>query len=317
MKVYRFAYTKTNCDSAVALGCFDGVHIGHAKIITSAANEAKKSGLCTVVWSFQSPPKNFFSSDEAQKSYLITPFSEKRKLIKNLGADILVSTKFDEKIASLTPEEFFEKILLDCLRAKHVFCGFNYRFGKGGKGDVTLLSKLCKKHKIKLTVADEIKLDGVSVSSTAIRNYLIEGDVESAQKMLGRPYAIRDKVKDGQHLGRTLGFPTVNQSVPDNCMPIKNGVYLTKVKLEKKTRYGITNIGMRPTVNGTQRVAETNIFDFEGSLYGKYVTVEFVKFIRSETKFDSLEALTAQVNKDIQIAKELIKQNNPSRRKSK
>ena len=119
-------------------------------------------------------------------------------------------------------------------------------------------------------------------------------------------YVLREKIKDGQHLGRTLGFPTINQNVPKECLPIKNGVYLTKIKFLRKTKYGITNIGMRPTVQGKERVAETNIFDFEGSLYGKYATVEFIKFIRAERKFDSLEDLTNQVNKDIKTAKELI-----------
>ena len=307
MKVYRSAYARTESDSAVALGCFDGVHIGHEKIISATVEEAEKNSLCAVVWSFQSPPKVFFSRDAAQNDLLITPFPEKRRIIRKLGADVLISTRFDERIASLTPEEFFENILVGCLRAKHIFCGFNYRFGKGGKGDVKVLSSLCDERGIKLSVLDEIKIDGISVSSTAIRSYLLEGDVENAQRMLGRPYSIREKIEDGQHLGRTLGFPTVNQRVPQGCLPIKNGVYLTKVKFGGKTKYGITNIGMRPTVKGTQRVAETNIFDFDGSLYGRYVTVEFVKFIRAERKFDSLDELTNQVNADIQMAKGLIK----------
>ena len=307
MKVYRSAYARTECDSMVALGCFDGVHIGHEKIISATVCEAKKNGLCAVVWSFQSPPKVFFSRGSEQNDLLITPFAEKRRIIRKLGADVLVSTRFDEKIASLTPEEFFENILVGCLRAKHIFCGFNYRFGKGGKGDVRVLSRLCEERGIKLSVLEEIKIDGISVSSTAIRAYLLEGDVENAQRMLGRPYSIREKIEDGQHLGRTLGFPTVNQSVPQGCLPIKNGVYLTKVRFLGKVKYGITNIGVRPTVKGKQRVAETNIFDFNGSLYGRYVTVEFVKFIRAERRFESLEELTNQVNADIQTAKGLIK----------
>ena len=302
MRVYHSAYTKSACDSAVALGCFDGVHIGHTKIIKSMVEEAKKSALCPIVWSFQAPPKSYFSNEPA----IITPLSQKRKLIRELGAEMLISTNFNEKIASLSPNDFFEDILIGCLNAKHVFCGFNYRFGKGGSGDVNLLAKLCEKHGIKLTVFDEIKLGAVSVSSSAVRSYLLAGDIENAQKMLGRPYYIREKIQDGQHLGRTLGFPTVNQSVPNNCLPIKNGVYLTRAKFLGKTKYGITNIGMRPTVKGHERVAETNIFDFEGSLYGRYVTVEFLKFIRAERKFDSIEELSTQVQKDIQTAKELI-----------
>lgn len=302
MKVFHSAYTRSEYDSAVALGCFDGVHIGHTEIIRSMVKEAKQSNLCPIVWSFQAPPKSFFSNEPA----IITPLPQKRKIIRELGAEILISTSFNKKIASLTPKEFFENILIGCLRAKHLFCGFNYRFGKGGAGDVTLLTDLCNAYGIKLTVFDEIKLGSVSVSSSAVRSYLLSGDIEGAQKMLGRPCLLREKVKDGQRLGRTLGFPTVNQSIQKNCLPIKNGVYLTRVKFLGKERYGITNVGMRPTVNGRERVAETNIFNFEGSLYGKYVTVEFLKFIRAEQKFDSVENLSAQVQKDIQAAKELI-----------
>ena len=302
MRVYHSAYAKSNRDSAVALGCFDGVHIGHTEIIKNMVKEAKINDLCPIVWSFQAPPKSFFSNEPA----IITPLPQKRKLIRELGAEILISTSFNEKIASLTPKEFFDNILIGCLRAKHVFCGFNYRFGKDGAGDVNLLSELCKSHKIKLTVFDEIKIDSVLVSSSAVRSYLLSGDIESAQRMLGKSYVLREKIKDGQHLGRTLGFPTVNQSIPENCLPIRNGVYLTRVKFLRKTRYGITNVGMRPTVNGKERVAETNIFNFEGSLYGRYVTVEFLKFIRAERKFSSVEELSAQVQKDIQTAKELI-----------
>ena len=306
MKLYRSAFTKIEQSSAVALGCFDGVHIGHSEIIKCTVKKAHEHSLTSVVWSFEAPPTSFFDKTPNSQSALLTPLSEKRALIKDLGADVLISVKFDEKIASLSPRKFFTDILIDRLNAKYIFCGFNYRFGHKGGGDVALLRELCEEFGITLYVIDEIKLDGVTVSSSAIRSYISNGDVEKAQKMLGRPFFLRGKVKDGQHLGRTLGFPTINQDVTENKLSIKNGVYFTKITFNGKTKYGITNIGLRPTVNGKYPVCETHILDFNGNLYGKTVTVEFLKFLRSEKKFNSLDELTAQVHTDIDLAKKYI-----------
>ena len=300
------SYKHENKPSAVALGCFDGLHKGHLEIIGNAINEAKKSSLVSVVWSFNSPPKNFFAKSEAEKIALITPINEKKRIIRSLGADIFIGVEFNKRIAELSPEDFFEEILIKGLCAKHIFCGFNYRFGKNGSGNTALLQKLCDNKGIKLSVIDEIKLDGQTVSSSAIRAFLANGDIKSAQKMLGRPYSLRSKVKDGQHLGRKLGFPTINQDLPSKIPLLKNGVYLTKIKISKRTEYGITNIGMRPTVKDSRLICETHIFDFSSDLYGKHVTVEFIDFIRQEKKFDSLDDLSAQVKKDIEKAKLML-----------
>ena len=306
MKLYRSAHTKINNDCAIALGCFDGVHIGHSQIITEAVKSAKSASLTSVVWSFGAPPKSFFAKD-GDSIKLLTDLSEKKKLIKSLGADLLISVDFNEKIARLSPREFFEDILIKRLNAKQIFCGFNYRFGHKGIGDTALLCELCEEYGVKLTVIDEISLNERTVSSSAIREYLSNGDIESASAMLGRGFSLRGKIMDGQHLGRTLGFPTVNQEVPKNKATPKNGVYLTCVKFCGKRKYGVTNIGMRPTVNGKEAVCETHILDFSGDLYGKTVTVEFLKFLRSEKKFSSLDELSSQVINDIKNAKSYIK----------
>lgn len=305
MKFYTSAYTEIQAESSVALGCFDGVHIGHSKIISSTVEVAKNEGLISVVWSFQAPPKGILS-DKTDSITVLTPPTEKKRLIRDLGVDVLFCVPFNEKIAKLSPRDFFENIILKRLNAKHIFCGFNYRFGYKGEGDIKLLGALCEEFNISLTVIDEITVDKVTVSSSAIRSYLLGGELENAQKMLGRPFAIKGKVKDGQHLGRTLGFPTVNQEVPKGKISIKNGVYLTRVKFGKALKYGVTNIGMRPTVNGTEPICETHILDFSGDLYGKTVTVEFIKFIRGEQKFNSLDELTKQVQKDIAEARKYI-----------
>ena len=305
MNFYTSANTKINNESAVALGCFDGVHIGHSKIISSMVKAAKVSSLTSIVWSFQAPPKSILS-DQTKSQTILTPKNEKRKLMSALSVDTLICVPFNEKIAKLSPRDFFENILIKKLNAKHIFCGFNYRFGYNGEGDSATLVKLCREFGIKLTIIDEVKIDGVTVSSSAIRSYLLNGELEMAEKMLGRPHFLRQKVKDGQHLGRTLGFPTINQEVPKDKITVKSGVYLTRVKVGKAVKYGITNIGMRPTVNGREPICETHIIDFSGDLYGKYLTVEFIKFIRPEKKFSSIDELSTQVHNDIDTVKQYI-----------
>lgn len=305
MRFYTSTRPKIKNESSVALGCFDGVHVGHSEIISSAVNAAKKNGLTSIVWSFQTPPKSILS-ENFKSSYLLTSLTEKKKLMRELQVDILICVPFTEKIAKLSPRDFFKNIIVNRLNAKQIFCGFNYRFGYMGEGDVKLLQSLCDEFGISLTVLKEITVDGITVSSSAIRSYLSNGDLKNAQKMLGRPFTLQGKVKDGQHLGRTLGFPTVNQDVPTDKILIKNGVYLTRVKFNKKTKYGITNIGIRPTVNGSSPICETHIFDFHGDLYGKTLTVEFIKFLRSERKFSSLDDLTEQIKTDVENAKKYI-----------
>ena len=310
MNFYTSALTKLDNESTVALGCFDGVHIGHSKIIANAVDVARRNALDCVVWSFQAPPKSFFAKELDQKSEysqgLLTTLDEKKELVFELGVDTFICVPFDENIAKLSPREFFEDILVARLNAKHIFCGFNYRFGYKGSGDVELLRSLCREFKIELTVFDEIKLDNITVSSSAIRSFLLSGELEKAEKMLGRPFSLYGKITDGQHLGRKLGFPTINQELPNNKMLIKNGVYLTRVKFENDVKYGITNIGWRPTVEGKFPICETHILDFSGNLYGTFVTVEFVKFIRGEQKFNSLEELTAQIQRDVEFAREYV-----------
>ena len=306
MKFSSSALARVKSDSVVALGCFDGVHIGHSQIILSAVELAREASLTSVAWSFQAPPKSILSGQVAVS--LLTTVNEKKSLMRALGVDVFICSPFNKKIASLSPREFFEDILIDRLHAKHIFCGFNYRFGNKGSGDTVLLQSLCDEFGIELTIVEEIKLSGRTVSSSAIRAYLQGGELDEAEKMLGRPFALKGRVKDGQHLGRELGFPTVNQDVPSDKISVRSGVYLTRVKFGKNTKYGVTNIGMRPTVNGTAPVCETHILDFSGDLYGRMITVEFVKFLRPERKFDSLEDLTRQVKGDIAFAREMVKE---------
>ncbi len=304
MKTFKTSSFSSIAPTVTVLGCFDGVHLGHKALITHAIKLAREKDIKAAVWSFDAPPKNYFSAD---KTKLLTTQSEKAALCRRLGVDILVCAPFDEQIASMSAEDFFFKILIKKMKSIHIVCGYNYRFGQGGKGDVAILSALCTEHGIGLSVIPEVKVDGITVSSTAVRNALIGGEIETVNAMLGRVYSLRAVVCDGQHLGRQLGFPTINQVFSEEKLLPKNGVYASRIRIGNRKKYGITNIGMRPTVNGQILCAETHIFDLCEDLYGRMVTVELLQFLRAEQKFGSLEALTAQVNDDISKAKEIFK----------
>lgn len=304
MKTYKSLSYCADCETVCALGCFDGVHIGHVSIINEAKRVSSLLSLPAAVWSFAEPPKNYFLTD---KIPLLSSATEKRSLMQRLGVDIFVSVAFDKRVSSMSALDFFEKVLLGQMKAKHLVCGFNYRFGKGGEGDTALLENLCAKHGIGISVMPPVKLNGTAVSSSEIRALLLNGDISQANRYLGRPYSIRAKVIDGQHLGRTLGFPTLNQRYPSKKLAVARGVYLSRVLINKKAFYGITNVGYRPTVGGNSLYAETNVFDFNDNVYGKTVTVELLEFIRAEKKFGSVELLSEQVHRDMAQAKEMIK----------
>jgi riboflavin kinase/FMN adenylyltransferase len=302
-----FSYNKNdfslNAPTAVALGCFDGVHIGHRAVISEAVTIAKQRGIQSAVWCFESPPKNYFLKDSAP---LITPPDEKISLISDLGVDVVVCVPFDMDIGGLTPEEFFYEILINKMKAAHIVCGSNYTFGKNGSGNAEYLSELCQKNGIGFTSLGHICADGISVSASAIREMIKKGDLSEVELLLGRNYSISGTVINGNHLGRTLGFPTANIEIKRGCVVPKNGVYLTKVYVDGVERFGITNVGRHPTVLAENLLAETFLFDFDSDIYGKELKLEFIEFMRKEKTFDSLDSLTLQVSSDIEKAKLLI-----------
>ena len=307
MKIYSTINYSAKSPSVVALGCFDGVHLGHCEVIKAARSIAKKLGCLCSVWTFDEPPKNYFLKHSVP---LITDRKQKATLISKLGVDKFISVPFTKETARISAEDFFEEILKKRLKARHIVCGFNYSFGANGAGNVELLTRLCKKSGIGLTVIEPISVEGITVSSSAIRDALTSGQAEMASALLGRPYSLKTVVISGQRLARKLGFPTVNQEFLSRMLIPKYGVYVTRVTIEgsRKRYYGITNVGVRPTVGGKTVFAETNIFDFSGDLYGRWVKVEYLHFLREEIKFDGIDALAAQVNEDIDAAKRYISQ---------
>ncbi|MBQ2324667.1 MAG: bifunctional riboflavin kinase/FAD synthetase [Clostridia bacterium] len=300
MTVYNCHFTELNNPSAVALVYFDGVHIGHKAVISSAREYAEEKKINTVIWTFENSPKSVFDKKK------LSDEDEKKRIFESLGTDVLITFPFDESVRKLECEEFVIKVLKRCLKAKKVFCGFNYTFGAGGKGDPEALKALCEKHGIETEIIPPVLLDGAPVSSSRIRSLIEEGDIENANRLLGRPYCLQGEVIDGKKLGRTIGFPTANTLIPENMTVPKDGVYLTKTIFNGNEYYGITDIGTKPTVGTHRRGAETYIFDFEENIYGRIIRTEFLKYLRGEKRFETLDELIAQITTDSEYAKKII-----------
>lgn len=273
--------------TALALGSFDGVHIAHRKVLDLPCDHKK-----TAV-TFGMPPKMFFEG----KSELITTYSDKVEILKSLGFDEVISLDF-ESIKNTEPQDFLD-FLLKKYNPTVISCGFNYRFGKNGAGDVTLLKSFCESKGIECIICDEVQSDGVAVSSSLIRNLLKNGEIDKANTLLGRPFSFCGEIIKGDGRGRTMGFPTVNQKYPEELVKVKFGVYKTTVQIDGKCYDAITNIGMRPTFKSDYIISETYIKDFSGDLYGKNVRVFLNSFLRSEKKFASKEELMKQIEEDI------------------
>jgi riboflavin kinase/FMN adenylyltransferase len=292
-------------NSAVALGSFDGLHIGHQKVI-SCAVDGKEHGLVPTVLTFAHNPLTDLGGSPGGE---IFTRQQKIELLKGFGVKQLYILQFST-IKDLSAEEFVEQILMQVCRAKKVCCGFNFTFGCGGKGNSRLLSELCRERGIQTQVAQAVLFEGEPVSSTRIRGLIASGEVDRAAKLLGRPYGYCSEVQHGRRLGHRLGAPTVNQAIPTEFVLPLFGVYASKVYFEGKEYCGVTNVGVKPTVGSPCALAETWLPDYHGEdFYGKTIRVDLMEFLRPEMKFDGLPALKAQIQKDGQRAKEFLDKN--------
>lgn len=285
--------------SAVALGFFDGVHLGHRAVLKACAG----SGLHRVVLTFSQPPAKTIGRACPP---LLTDNARKAALLGELGADDIIFADF-ASLRELSPAEFVRSILYERLHAKQVYCGFNYRFGKDGDGDTALLTALCSEYGIGVTVIEPVYLDGEAVSSTRIRACIAAGEVGRAAEMLGGCYTIEGDIGGGNHIGTTMGFPTVNIPIGEElCVP-RYGVYASYITIDGRTFTAATNIGVHPTVEVISRpLCESFLLDFEGGdLYGKHAVCELRRFIRGERKFDSIEELRAQIRHDCSVIAKL------------
>lgn len=286
--------------TSVALGCFDGVHIGHRKVLV-AALEGEKKGLCPAVFTFSSD-----GAARVKESPAIMTEEQKASRFQELGFSALYSVPFSS-VREMEPEYFVSRVLKESLSAKRVCCGFNYRFGRDGKGDVKLLSQLCGKYSIELSVAPQVLWKGQTVSSSRIRQAISRGDMREALELLGRPFEIDFPVIKGNQIGRTLGTPTMNQALPPHFILPQFGVYATLVKIDGREYHGVTNVGVKPTVGAQAPLSETWIPGYQGNLYGEKIPVFFLSFLRPEVKFESLELLRRQILEDGERAEEILK----------
>ena len=286
----------------LAIGNFDGVHLGHQQIINTLVNNAKKNDKLSAILSFNPHPRSFFSKD--LDHYQIISEDQKKNLLKGLGVDYYFSLHFDQNVASLLPSEFIEKIIVQMLQVDKLIVGYDFRFGKNREGNIILLKDHAAIHGFALEIIQPIR-DGSSeevYSSTAIRKALHIGDVKKASYILGRPWTMTGKVIHGDKRASTINFPTAN-ILPHSQVYPQKGVYAINAIMGNNLLKGIANFGERPTVDGKKLLLEVNLFDFDKDIYGKQLTVEFLTFIREEKKFDTFSLLKDQITKDIHIAK--------------
>lgn len=281
--------------SAVALGNFDGVHLGHRVILNACVKKAREMGIPSLVWTFRRHPQQLMGLPWAGN--LLSP-EEKFRRLESLGLDRLYPAEFEE-MRDLSPTAFCEEVLLSALGARAVFCGFNFRFGKNGAGDAAFLSSYLQKRGVEVFVADPVTRGGETVSSSRIRALLALGNTPEAAELLGEPYSVSFPVERGKQWARRWGMPTLNQAFPQGYALPRFGVYAVKALVEGQWRDGVCNVGRRPSVeDGNEVRAETHLLDYSGDLYGKNIRVCFYRFLREERRFDSLEALKEQMARD-------------------
>lgn len=278
--------------TAVALGYFDGVHLGHVSVLKSVLFAAQEGFIPTVLL-FDCHPLTVLLG---KKICTLMTDTERDKMLSSMGLNTVVIPF--ESIKDLSAREFFEQILIEKLNCGFVACGFNYTFGSSAKGNPQVLAELCKEFNIGLSVAPQYTLEGRGVSSSVIRSLIQEGNIILANRMLGRNFGFESEVFSGDHRGRLLGSPTINQYLPDGLVVPEFGVYAAYVHINGKRKTGVANIGNRPTFDGVSVRSETFILDFDGDLYGQNIRTELLEFIRAEKKFDSVNELINEIQKN-------------------
>lgn len=277
------------------IGNFDGVHLGHQKIINALKEKATELNLPLTIISFEPLPSEYFMPDPPARIY---SFRDKVRLLKSMGVDTFYCLKFDKKLANMSPEEFIKKILQEQLNVKHLIVGDDFRFGYQRKGDFKLLQSMGTNTNMMVADTPTYEFQDQRISSTRVRRHLENGGMSLANILLGTAYQLSGRIRHGDKRGRTIGFPTLNLRMLTHIAPQK-GVYAVKVHcLESTAINGVANLGVRPTVNGSENRLEIHLFDFEREVYGKYITVELVSFIRPEKKFDNFELLKEQIQND-------------------
>ena len=291
----------------VTIGTFDGVHLGHCKILEQITKSAHSLHCESLVLTFFPHPRMVLQEDTEMKQ--LNTLDEKIELLDNLGIDNLIVHPFDKEFSRLTAEEFVKEVLVDVFKIKKIIIGYDHRFGRNRTATIDDLIQFGETYGFEVEQISAEEINEVSISSTKIRNALLEGNIELATRYLGYNYSLTGMISKGKQLGRTIGFPTANINIEEEykLIPLK-GVYIAKSVLNGKTFFGMMNIGNRPTVDGTTQTIEINFFDFKQDLYNQKITVSLLNRMRAEQKFESVEALKTQLEKDKLMAKNYISQ---------
>ncbi|NTW04660.1 MAG: bifunctional riboflavin kinase/FAD synthetase [Peptococcaceae bacterium] len=292
-------------DIVVALGNFDGVHVGHQRLISSLVTEAKNINGTSVVFTFQPHPLQVLLGEAPM---ILISQQTKEDIFREMGVDVLLLIPFTEKFAHLSPEKFIEKILVDGLDVKSIFVGYNYTFGRNGSGTAKTLENEGSRYGFKVNIIQPVAVTDIPVSSTLIRNLLNKGEVDEAARYLGGNFFIEGQVREGEKRGRQLGFPTANIMIREGFMAPANGIYAVKVQSDGEIYSGVANLGIKPTFcqKKTTPILEVHLLDFKGDLYGKTIKVYFIKKIREEKKFSSVDKLIVEIKSDVEKSRIIL-----------
>ncbi|MBK13887.1 MAG: bifunctional riboflavin kinase/FMN adenylyltransferase [Porticoccaceae bacterium] len=283
--------------SAVSIGSFDGVHLGHQAVLTELIQQAKSNGLFSVAMTFEPQPREYFN--ELRAPARLMRLREKVEVLSSLGIDQIVCLKFNKVLRALSAQDFIIRVLVEGLRVKHLIVGDDFRFGCDRSGDFSMLYEYGKANGFSVKNTDTFESQGERISSTLVRRIINEGDFPRAAELLGRPFEIKGRVMHGKKLGRKLGFPTANININRLRAPL-SGVYAVLVKTESEIFEGAANVGIRPTIGDLERpLLEVHIFNFDRDIYGSFLRVEFLHKIRDELKFNDLGRLVTRIQKDM------------------
>lgn len=290
--------------TAVALGGFDAIHIGHQAIINRVVETAKGEGLTSVVYFFTNQPREVLTGEKLSH---VNSLAKRLEMLEELGVEIAIAQRVTPEFLQTAPEEFVVEYLKKTLDARFVAAGFNYRFGQYGRGDARLLRELCEPLEIQVCEIPCVMVEDETVSSTRIRQLIAEGKTRSAEECLGRPFELSGKVVAGNRFGREMGIPTANLEFPEELLFPGFGVYLTETRVDGRWYPSMTNVGAKPTVEKNHPGIESHILDFSGDLYGKEIAVRFHEKLREIIRFDTPEQLQKQLEKDKESVKEYFK----------
>ncbi|MGZ4098367.1 MAG: bifunctional riboflavin kinase/FAD synthetase [Bacteroidia bacterium] len=293
----------------VTIGTFDGVHLGHQKILNRLQQLKKKHGFNTVVLTFEPHPRKILFPQQTDLK-LITLIEEKLDLLEKYGVDVTVVYPFDKEFSNIESKEYIEQILIKSLKVKHLVIGYDHKFGKNRNGDINVLKKYSEEFGYEVEEIDALDIDNISISSSKIRHALENGEVQLANNYLGHPFFMKATVIPGKQLGRKLGYATANLKIEgtDKLIP-KIGVYFVEIIVDEKKYYGMMNIGYNPTTDTDQNVKpEVHIFDFNEDIYGKTIVVNFLNYLRDEKKFDNLDGLICELHEDKKKCMKLIEE---------